>query len=436
MSVEYLNDNFLSVKELAARLDQIGHDFDPYEYSDSVEDSEQNVCDIATNIQAGNIGYMKNYMNAIIEDSEDDEIADEANTLLNALELYAPREDCLRHYEGELGSFDYNPEDFLIKTIYKPLNNLEYLEYDQIKYIGKNKDCSGLKIPDGLEDCSQMFYKRSDITKAAKVPESAKNCFAMYAGCSNLRETFDIPDSVENCSFMYAGCELLEKAPNISSNAKNCESMYECCSYLTQFSKIPNGVENINSMLAGCVLLSEAPIIPESVKACDGLLDGCAPVIKKAGEWNIANRGRDYFIDGPGSLNNQNSIDDLKAVFVRDVDSNYIERREENMKTAYIATITVPKSVSDNERAIIICDSRNLISHGDFYDLKFDESTEKNAFIMKNGQNQTAKMKMVDLAIAHGSKLSANKNTINRVIQSVENYKDVSDFGKFGLDFA
>jgi len=69
------------------------------------------------------------------------------------------------HYNGKLGSFDYDMSQF---RIFKGKSE-EFLGY-----IGKETDGSKIQIPEGISNCHRMFWARP-LTTMPQFPESAKS---------------------------------------------------------------------------------------------------------------------------------------------------------------------------------------------------------------------------------------------------------------------
>ena len=64
------------IQELAGELDRLSYDMDPYEYKDTVEDREAQVANITEDIRSGNVGYLNDFLNAIIAEEVREGITD------------------------------------------------------------------------------------------------------------------------------------------------------------------------------------------------------------------------------------------------------------------------------------------------------------------------------------------------------------------------
>ena len=120
------------------------------------------------------------------------------------------------HYEGKLGVFDYDNSEW------------EMCETDGefLKYIGDKVDGKDIKIPEGVINCSRMFYDCESLVNAPEIPEGVKNCSEMFACCESLVNAPEIPKGVTDCSRMFAYCESLVNAPEIPEGVKDCSEMF------------------------------------------------------------------------------------------------------------------------------------------------------------------------------------------------------------------
>ena len=228
----------------------------------------------------------------------------------------------MRHYSGELGTFDYDDKDFELisdKTMDMPFD----MPFPYLHYKGKEKNGEKIKIPDGITNCRYMF-RDCDLKKPPYIPESTKSCEGMFFNCKNLRQmasmgrlrqledcsfmysgcsslsekawpTDYIPDQVMNCSYMFDRCSSLKAAPGlhsqsyneqmgITSNAPRCfrnyDGMFSGCTSLEKMPFIPDGAQRCCGMFADCASLKETTAIPDTVQACDNMFYGCKSLSK------------------------------------------------------------------------------------------------------------------------------------------------------------
>lgn len=97
----------MTIDELAQRLDQFAYDFDPYGYMDSMDDREAGFEQVKADLQQGDIEGIQSFLQEAIEEMEpDDELLEEASSLLDELESYERSDrrvsvlDSIRQAEG------------------------------------------------------------------------------------------------------------------------------------------------------------------------------------------------------------------------------------------------------------------------------------------------------------------------------------------------
>ena len=78
----------MTTEELAAALDEIAEDFDPYDYRDHVEPGQDTIQEVMLDLQSGNIGSYISYLKDIVE--EECEQSVRAGVLIERLKNYEP----------------------------------------------------------------------------------------------------------------------------------------------------------------------------------------------------------------------------------------------------------------------------------------------------------------------------------------------------------
>lgn len=78
----------MTTEELAAALDEIAEDFDPYDYRDHVEPGQDTIQEVMLDLQSGNIGSYISYLKDIVE--EECEQSVRAGVLIERLKSYEP----------------------------------------------------------------------------------------------------------------------------------------------------------------------------------------------------------------------------------------------------------------------------------------------------------------------------------------------------------
>jgi len=78
------------IQTLAAELDQLSQNIDPYGYADTVSDREAQVLTIADDIRNGNIELLQDFLQTAIEEGTDEDSERQAKELLAKLTEYKP----------------------------------------------------------------------------------------------------------------------------------------------------------------------------------------------------------------------------------------------------------------------------------------------------------------------------------------------------------
>lgn len=81
-----MNNEKVTVDELAAGLDQFGYDFDPYGYMDEVSSREEGFAQIKGELLKGNFSGYREYLQEVVE--EEGEFSPEAADLLDLMDRY------------------------------------------------------------------------------------------------------------------------------------------------------------------------------------------------------------------------------------------------------------------------------------------------------------------------------------------------------------
>lgn len=124
------------------------------------------------------------------------------------------RKDGRVFYEGTLGSFSYDPKEYVLCVCHlvsdDPLFGMT-MQFPVLKYIGEHPDDA--VIPSGLLYGNYLFSGNETMKRAHVLPEGMKTALQMYALCPSLEEIEDpehfFPESLEDASYMFLGCERL-----------------------------------------------------------------------------------------------------------------------------------------------------------------------------------------------------------------------------------
>ena len=149
----------------------------------------------------------------------------------------------MQHYEGKLGVFDYDDNEFKLEHV--PGKDESEM---CLRYIGEEIDGSKIKIPEGIKVCNYMFMD-SPIETPPVIPDGVTDCEGMFYGCKALKEPPVIPNSVINCEPPVLP---LSFTPVPSLSFVDTERKFLDCKGMEQPPVLHNGIENIDSMFSGC----------------------------------------------------------------------------------------------------------------------------------------------------------------------------------------
>ena len=151
---------------------------------------------------------------------------------------YVPLNDTQKgtmvHYEGYLGSFDYNTRDFEI-AYYETEVDGNKISVPTLHYIGDGgvslylgggqagiTDGSKIVIPKGIINADYMFAGNQNITSMPKLPDSLESAHGMFLNCTGMTEacsgaldekgTIKMPSKLKDISWMFSGCTQLKQA--------------------------------------------------------------------------------------------------------------------------------------------------------------------------------------------------------------------------------
>lgn len=186
----------------------------------------------------------------------------------------------VRHYQGAMGDFVYDPKEFEIRQMRSDKGSFETLHY-----IGKETDGANIQIPEGVRYAPYMFTG-TGIKSAPKLPESLESGNLMFAGCDQLtKANVKIPQNCKSTMLMFSECPKLEKGPTtIPGNVKNMDYMFNACPSLKQTPRMSQGVETADCAFANCRSLQQAPHMPSSMKSAKDATFGCTGIDKTKDE--------------------------------------------------------------------------------------------------------------------------------------------------------
>lgn len=184
--------------------------------------------------------------------------------------------DGMCRYEGDLGSFTYDPKQFQVQKIKIPGKDGSSASVEVLRYIGQETDGSKIQIPEGVEN-GQLMFMNTNIKSAPQLPKSLKRSNAMFQGCSQLEvANVNFPPQLESASFMFANCGNLKQGPVvIPGTVKNANMMFVNNTKLENTPRLGDGIKSGEMMFANCKSLTDFPNVPKSMSEYQHMTFGC-----------------------------------------------------------------------------------------------------------------------------------------------------------------
>ena len=118
-----------------------------------------------------------------------------------------------------LGHFTYSPKEFELKSDKQG----QYLYY-----IGRATEGRNIEIPQGIKSCRCMFKDRQDVVSAPEIPNGVEDCSEMFSR-SGIETPPKIPGTVRNCQYMFSECTSLTRVPAVPSSVTQTNGMFSAC---------------------------------------------------------------------------------------------------------------------------------------------------------------------------------------------------------------
>ena len=197
------------------------------------------------------------------------------------------RED-LVHYEGCLGTFDYNPNDFELCDFELGLRDESErpLTITCLKYIGDEVDGKKIRIPDGITDISLMFDGCESLTSVPDIPSSVERSFATFRDCTGLTDIsiMDFGGSkLKDMQFMFSGCKnLVHSLAFLPPKVEQTDYMFFQCDSMVDSPRMCRSVKSADGMYAMCRSLDSVPDMPFGIrKQATDFVVGCDNIVGK-----------------------------------------------------------------------------------------------------------------------------------------------------------
>lgn len=97
------------------------------------------------------------------------------------------KSDNVNHYEGILGTFDYNTNEWAIAEKKVKGEDGRSTEIPVLRYIGNETDGDKIKIPEGVKSLDYSFEGNTKLETVPKIPDSVTSAHASFMGCNHLK---------------------------------------------------------------------------------------------------------------------------------------------------------------------------------------------------------------------------------------------------------
>lgn len=173
-------------------------------------------------------------------------------------------------YEGRLGTFTYNPEEFSLRYKYAENGVFEYLWYK-----GHETDGSRIQIPNGIIDMSYMFEHNRYLMTPPAIPPTVKVAEYAFHDCLMLRQGASLPYGIERIGFMYQDCRAMLAGSTMPDTVVSAQYMYDGCISLYNPGDVSKRLENGSGLYRNCKNMRVQPEIPETIYRKDFMFLGC-----------------------------------------------------------------------------------------------------------------------------------------------------------------
>ena len=308
------------------------------------------------------------------------------------------RDDGLVDYDGKLGKFTFNPNEFELRSVTVPADSYGNppTSYPILKYVGDEVDGDKIQIPDGVKDISCMFSGNRSLQSLPKIPYGVENAFGAFRDCSALEATspFALPITLKSAPFMFANCGSMVAGPAvIPPSVKDGSGMFLNCRNMKNTPKILPGIECMDSMFANCESLTKKPYVPHTVKYAEYATEGCKGIDEsEAVAAKVASEKAQQKFEK--SLNKKTFRQHVGSVFSATMQIYAVSKSGCNIMHAMLLTHQLRKSgafqrtMAGGWQAMQYSSNKNSFSHFAYVNAR--NSAEKRA--AKAEQNKYAKM--------------------------------------------
>lgn len=203
-------------------------------------------------------------------------MSDSVLTEMKSLDQTSCENSELVFYDGDLGCFHYDPNDFQIES-FSENGSLSQV----LRYVG-NK-VKNIVVPDGVISLDYTF-KGTNIMEPPILPSSVKSARYAFANCIHLVSGVCLPDGIEDVTGMYQNCIMLVCGSSMPETVRFGSYFYENCVSLSVPYQLSSHLEVADGLYRGCRNLLFIPSIPENIYQ-DNMLDGCVAFHSRKFNW-------------------------------------------------------------------------------------------------------------------------------------------------------
>lgn len=173
----------------------------------------------------------------------------------------------LRAYEGSLGTFFYDPEQFQIAQwqvgngVSRPV----------LRYIGSA--VKKIVVPNGVVDLDYTF-QGTGIVEPPRLPPTVRTARYAFANCIRLVLGALLPEGIEDVTGMYQGCTMLVSGSCMPNSVLHGSYFYDGCVSLSVPYTVSRKLQDATALYRNCKNLLFVPTLPEDISR-DEMLDGC-----------------------------------------------------------------------------------------------------------------------------------------------------------------
>ncbi len=173
----------------------------------------------------------------------------------------------IKNYEGPLGSFTYDDEEFIV-------TQKAGVDKDILRYNGWHCNGADIHIPDGVIDLSYTF-EGVGLNTTPHIPGTVTCMDYTFKGCGAISIAASLPEGLLSCVGLYQNCRALLAGSHMPSTLKNASYMYDGCWAMYEAGYYSPVLDDITCIYRDCKNLAKMPsMMPTTCRGEDAFL-GC-----------------------------------------------------------------------------------------------------------------------------------------------------------------